>query len=239
MFLSWRFTASLSFLFHKGQQKRYIPLHILFFIHCTHVPFAFPFICSSSTRGPQIFQNNPTDKKAPDRTDTCADSWVASCLHYYLWKGTKWQRYHCICWETPTYPGGCLLRSRVLGAHHHFPPLSPPWAVQVHGPCPVAPTTWWCFSAENQETCKTKSSPNLFRKNVSEHFILQLRPTLRTASIMITITTWNRCVSKVSIPLFLFCELVFARVVLDFFNCSIITCISNISNIVTEAANIC
>lgn len=37
----------------------------------------------------KIFQNNPRDKKAPDRTDTYADSWVASCLNYHLRKGTE------------------------------------------------------------------------------------------------------------------------------------------------------
>lgn len=153
-----------------------------------------------------MFQNNPTDKQVPGRTDTYADSWAASWMtELSLMKRDKViacsQWYHWICWETSTYSDSCLLRSRVLGAHHHFPPLSPPWAVQVHGPCPVAPTTWWCFLSENEETCKTKSPLNLFQdKHVSEHFILQLRPMLRKASIIIIIISCNTCASKVSIP---------------------------------------
>lgn len=35
-----------------------------------------------------------------------------------------WEWYHWICWHTSTYSDSCFLKSRVLGAHHHFPSLS-------------------------------------------------------------------------------------------------------------------
>lgn len=150
-----------------------------------------------------------------------------------------WQWYHWICWETSTYPHSCLLRSRVPGAHHHFPPLSPPWAVQVHGPCPVAPTTRWCFSAENQEACKqsrqwTSSGQTCLRtlhpptqtntkKSKHHNHYHKLKYMCQQS--------FNSLISLLWIGVCLGC--------IGFFNCSIITCISNISNTVAGAADIC
>lgn len=93
------------------------------------------------------------------------------------------------------------------------------------------------LSREPRDLQSQVTTKPLQEKRASQHFILQLIPTLRV-SIIIIITSLNTCVSQASIPLLLCCGLVFAQVVLDFLNCSIMTCISNISNTVAGADDI-
>lgn len=167
-------------------------------------------------------------------------AWIAISEKGQSKKRDKVIGYHWICWETPTYPGGCLLRSRVLGPTITSHPSVHPELSR----CMVHVLLLLPHGDASRQRTKRTAKQSCHRTSSGKMCLRTLYPPTqtKTASIMIIITCWNTSAKFVSakfqFPYFSVVDWCLLGLRWIFFNCSV-TCIRNISNTAAGVADIC